>query len=128
MTVLISILAALCAGALIFFLRKKHATPVLHPETEEKILTFLTRFCRLRTEQEILGSAYISFSPQADGVFSLEGEMSLFFSGSTVTIRESFGLCPAGFLPGLTERLCRKLPLLHPCAEIDVGPRRLCVR
>lgn len=128
MTVLIFLLAALCAGALIFFFQKMHSLPFLRPETEENILVFLSHFCRLRAEHEILGSAYISFTRQAGGFFSLEGEMSLFFSGSTVTIRESFGLCPVESLPGLTERLCQKLPRLHPGAEIDAGPRRICVR
>lgn len=122
------ILLPLTMAALTLLVIRKHQTTAIAPETEEQAIAFLEHFCRLRAEQELVGSAYLTFRRGKGAALYLTGEMNLFFSGSTVTIRETFGPCRPEDIPSITERICHQLLSTCPDAEIDAGPQVLCVR
>lgn len=129
MGILILVISLLLAmAALPLLIIRKRRTEAIAPETEDRAIAFLEHFCRLRAEQELVGSAYLTFHRNNGALLYLNGEMNLFFSGSIVTIRETFGPCRPEDIPAVTERIRCRLLSTCPDAEIDAGAHILCIR
>lgn len=128
MNILIFLFSLLLSGVLLYLGIRKRTRTTADPETEDRAVEFLENFCRLRTEQDVLGSAYLTFTRDPGATLSLQGEMILFFSGSTVTIRDTLGWCRPEDAPALTECIRQRVLSAFPSAEFDLGAQALCVR
>lgn len=117
----------LFSGGLLYFCwkRKRFGKRV---DLTEEVFQVLKNFCQLREGQEILGSAYVTFRGEGADRVCLWVEMTLFFPGSTVTMRESVGDCRPEEVRSLEERIRARVAAEFPSMEIDVGEQRICFR
>ena len=126
MTIVCLMTAAVLAVVFLFIRRSR--APKSREQLVERAFQFFSGFCALRREHEILGTAKLSFRQNKDRSVSLLAEITMLFSGSTVTMREEVGRCTKGDVPLLADALRRRLLSAFPGSEVDIGARCVFIR
>lgn len=124
---IVALIAAVVLSGAFLFIRHRRA-PDPREQLVERAFRFFSRFCVLRREHEVLGTAKLSFRENNDRSVSLRAEITMIFSGSTVTLHDEVGRCEKGDVPLLADALRLRLQDAFPGAEVDIGARCVLIR
>lgn len=124
---IVALIAAVVLSGVFLFIRRRR-TPDHREQLVERAFRFFSRFCVLRREHEVLGTAKLSFRENNDRSVSLRAEITMVFSGSTVTMQEEIGRCRKEDVPLLADALRLRLQEAFPGAEADIGARCVFIR